>query len=114
MRGRIESVLDCVRIRGARQGENLARWEGNLAGRLLIEEDSEVTNLQRSSFPVGTESTLEVAGTISGANDVPGTGGTGSGGVAGGAAGGAGGKAIVGIANVDLSEFTGSIIGRTS
>ena len=113
--------------------------EGTLPWRLLIEEGSEVTNLQRGSFPVGAEHSLEIAGILSGTNGTAGTGGnggtptpafpclgdgqpsgagaigssggTGSGGVA---SGGAGGKAIVGIANVDLSELTGSIIGTTS
>ena len=87
---------------------------------MLIEKVSEVTNLQRGSFPVGAELTLKIAGTISGANDVAGTGGNGGSptpafSLPGEAQpGGAGGKAIAGIANVDPSEFTGSIIGTTS
>ena len=34
LRGRIEAVLDAARARGWREGENPARWKGNLASRL--------------------------------------------------------------------------------
>jgi integrase len=34
LRGRIEAVLDWARVRGYRQGENPARWKGNLIHRL--------------------------------------------------------------------------------
>ena len=71
---------------------------GTLPWRLLIEEGSEVTNLRHGFFPVGAEPTLEIAGILTGTNGAAGTGG----------------NAFVGIANVDLSEFTGSIIGTTS
>ena len=30
LRGRIEAVLDCAKVRGLRAGENPARWKGHL------------------------------------------------------------------------------------
>lgn len=36
LRGRIEAVLDAAKVKGHRQGENPARWKGNLAHLLSV------------------------------------------------------------------------------
>ena len=63
MRGRIESVLDFAKTRGARQGESPACWKRNLALRLLADRGRFGGHRPSARLlPGGSEPTLEIAG----------------------------------------------------